>query len=126
MLGLAGGGIRGIPEPTARDEALDAEPTDAVALAVEASARLEASERPGATAETSAAMPAVSSAEPAITQRRVRLIRSSAASRASAARDCVWRMLIRWSLIFCPNYQGRLSALSKSSMRIPYIGAILS
>jgi hypothetical protein len=43
--------------------------------------------RPGATADTSAAKPAVSAAAPAITQRRVDLTRASAASRSSTARD---------------------------------------
>lgn len=47
----------------------------------------DASVRPGATADTSAAMPALSAAVPTITQRRVRRTRSSAASRSSAARD---------------------------------------
>ena len=57
---------------------------------VEASVRtldFEASDRPGATAETSPAKPAVSAAAPAITHRRVRRTRASAASRASTARD---------------------------------------
>ncbi|MGN6871037.1 MAG: hypothetical protein ACTHMY_21805 [Solirubrobacteraceae bacterium] len=43
--------------------------------------------RPGATADTSAANPAVSAAAPAITPRRVDLTRDSAASRSSTARD---------------------------------------
>jgi hypothetical protein len=47
----------------------------------------EASDLPGATEATSAANPAVSAAVPTITQRRVRRIRESAASRNSAARD---------------------------------------
>ena len=45
------------------------------------------SECPGATDDTSAANPAVNAAAPAITQRRVRLTRASAASRIIAARD---------------------------------------
>jgi hypothetical protein len=45
------------------------------------------SERPGATADTSAANPAVNAAAPAIIQRRVSLTRASAASRSSMARD---------------------------------------
>jgi hypothetical protein len=44
-------------------------------------------DRPGATADTSAANPAVSAAAPAITQRRVDRTRASAASRISMARD---------------------------------------
>jgi hypothetical protein len=44
-------------------------------------------ERPGATADTSAANPAVNAAAPAIIQRRVTLTRASAASRSSMARD---------------------------------------
>lgn len=43
--------------------------------------------RPGATAETSAANPAVSAAAPAITQRRVDRTRASAASRSNTARE---------------------------------------
>jgi hypothetical protein len=45
------------------------------------------SECPGATDDTRAANPAVNAAAPAITQRRVRLTRASAASRIIAARD---------------------------------------
>ena len=44
-------------------------------------------ERPGATAAISAANPALSAAAPAITQRRVDLMRRSAASRIDTARD---------------------------------------
>jgi hypothetical protein len=55
----------------------------------------EASECPGATAETSAAKPAVSAAVPAITHRRVRPTREIAASRESAARDLSSRPAIR-------------------------------
>lgn len=58
---------------------------------------LEARDRPGATTETSAAKPAVSTAVPAMTHRRVRLKRASAASRASAARDLVLPVVIRFS-----------------------------
>jgi hypothetical protein len=47
----------------------------------------EARERPGATADTNAAIPAVSAAVATIAQRRVRRTRSSAASRNSAARE---------------------------------------
>jgi hypothetical protein len=65
---------------------------DADALAVsevvaEPAVDFGASERPGATADTSAANPAVSPAAARMTQRRVRPIRARAASRASAARD---------------------------------------
>jgi hypothetical protein len=45
------------------------------------------SDRPGATAETRAAKPAVSAAAPAIIQRLVNLTRASAESRSSTARD---------------------------------------
>lgn len=45
------------------------------------------SERPGATAETRPAKPAVNAAAPAMTQRRVRLTRASAASLINAARE---------------------------------------
>ena len=61
-----------------------------VTVAVAVSARpgdLEARVFPGATADTSAAKPAVSAADPAITHRRVRPTRASAASRTSTARD---------------------------------------
>lgn len=69
-------------------EGLELEPVAAAALALWlALGVFEASERPGATAATSPAKPAVSAAAPAITQRRVRLTRASAASRISAARD---------------------------------------
>lgn len=89
---MAGGGIRGIPEFPLRadedDEDDDEDEEDATDVSV-LGRDFEASDLPGATAETSAANPAVSIAAPAITQRRVRLIRSSAASRASAARECV-------------------------------------
>jgi hypothetical protein len=47
----------------------------------------EDSVRPGATADTSAAKPAVSAAAPAIVQRRVSRTRANAASRSSMARD---------------------------------------
>jgi hypothetical protein len=49
--------------------------------------RRERSVWPGATEETSAAMPAVNAAAPAIVQRRSRLTRASAASRSSWASD---------------------------------------
>lgn len=88
---LAGAGIRGIEEP----------PLPCVAPDVDAVAArdFDASECPGATADTSAANPAVSAADPAITQRRVRVIRASAASRASAAVDLDGRGLPIFELI---------------------------
>ncbi len=78
--------MRGIAELLA-----DAEPDpddDALAtLDAPVLVRFDDSERPGATADTSAAKPAVSIAAPAIIQRRVNLTRASAASRSNAARD---------------------------------------
>lgn len=97
--GLAAGGSWGIA-----DDALLADEDDELAP-VEASVRtadFEASDRPGATAETSAAKPAVSAAVPAITQRRVRRSRRSAASRASTARDRLLFVVIRCSLPIIP------------------------
>ena len=76
----------------------------------------DASDRPGATAETSAAKPAVSAAVPAITQRRVRPTRTMAASRASAADDLLL-VLIRCSRPIMTD-RSRESALSKTNMRI--------
>jgi hypothetical protein len=71
----------------------------------------EASERPGARAETSAAKPAVSAAVPMITHRRVRPTRSSAASRASAAREGFRPVFIRRSLSMVhPLSEERISA----------------
>jgi len=85
---LAAGGIAGIAELP---------DTDAVAEDVPAEEVLAASERPGATADTSAAKPAVSPAVATRTQRRVRRTRWSAASRMRAARDVFGLMLIgRW------------------------------
>jgi hypothetical protein len=74
--------MRGIGEPVLApaDDAATLEAPLALVLFGE-------SERPGATADTSAANPAVSTAAPAITQRRVRLTRASAASRIKTARD---------------------------------------
>jgi hypothetical protein len=70
----------------------------------------EASERPGARADTSAAKPAVSPAVAMITHRRVRPTRSSAASRASAARDWFRAVVIRRSLpIVHPLSEQRIS-----------------
>jgi len=79
--------MRGIADPA--DLAVLAVPA---VLAVAAARALELFEdadnvRPGATADTSAAKPAVIIAAPAITQRRVDLTRASAASRSSMARD---------------------------------------
>jgi hypothetical protein len=85
-LGFATGGSCG----TAEDAAPAADPPVEVSAPDDV---FEASDRPGATAETSPAMPAVSAAVPAITHRRVRPTRAMAASRASAARD--WSVLIR-------------------------------
>jgi hypothetical protein len=63
-------------------------PVEDAVLATPTSAEaFEASDRPGANADTSAAKPAVSAAVAMITQRRVRRTRSSAASRITAARD---------------------------------------
>jgi hypothetical protein len=96
--GLAGGGSCGI----AVDWDLALEPEDdpgaddPLAAAALPDGVFEASDRPGATAETSPAMPAVSAAVPAITHRRVRPTRAMAASRASAAGDCLL-VLIRYS-----------------------------
>jgi hypothetical protein len=92
VLGSATGGSRG----TADDDPVDPDedPVDATVAADD----FDASDRPGATAETSAAKPAVRAAVPTITQRRVRPTRASAASRASAARDWVLSLLIRCSL----------------------------
>jgi hypothetical protein len=82
---LAGAGMRGIeePAPLADDAA-----RGALALGTAPPAAFaDDTDRPGATADTSAANPAVSTAAPAITQRRVRLTRATAASRISTARD---------------------------------------
>jgi hypothetical protein len=77
--------MRGIEEPAPLAD--DAAP-EAVALeAAPPAAFGDDTDRPGATADTSAANPAVSTAAPAITQRRVRLTRATAASRISTARD---------------------------------------
>jgi hypothetical protein len=73
---------------------------------------LEASDRPGATTDASAAMPAVSAAVAAITHRLVRPTRASAASRASAARDLVVPVVIRSSVpIMTRLSRERISAL---------------
>jgi hypothetical protein len=90
-LGLAAGGNWGIAvTDDDRDEARA--PVRAVAVRP---VDFDASERPGATAETSAAKPAVSAAVPTITHRRVRPMREIAASRASAARDLSSRPAVR-------------------------------
>jgi hypothetical protein len=80
---LAGAGIRGSDELDELPRAVVTPDVDAVVAACV----FDASECPGATADTSAAIPAVSAAAAPITQRRVRTIRPSAASRASAAFD---------------------------------------
>jgi hypothetical protein len=100
--GLAAGGSWGT------DEALRAPLADlpdapvgdlpgALATSV-AAGDFEASDRPGASAATSAAKPAVSATVPAMTHRRVRLTRASAASRANTARDRGSVVVIRCSL----------------------------
>ena len=84
--------------PPEDDEPLAPRPDDELPVAVDASvwaADFEAGDRPGATAETSAAKPAVSAAVPTITHRRVRLTRARAASRASTARDRLSFVVIR-------------------------------
>lgn len=79
--------MRGIAEPLLEELVL-ADEALALAVPVEVEAEVfEASERPGASADTSAAKPAVSAAVAKITQRRARLARSSAASRIKTARD---------------------------------------
>jgi hypothetical protein len=78
---LAGAGIRGIDEPP---RATVAPAPDVDSLATRDP---DARECPGATADTRAAIPAVSAAAAAITQRRADTTRASAASRASAALD---------------------------------------
>ena len=62
--------------------------------------------RPGATADTSAAKPAVSAAAPAITHRRVSRTRASAASRSSIARD---RSALR-----CPEFESIIATETTS------------
>jgi hypothetical protein len=85
--GLASGGICG----DAVDEALRG---GAVGVApVRADEVFAASVRPGAIADTSAANPAVRPAAPAITHRRVRTTRTSAASRWSWTTDGSLRMV---------------------------------
>jgi hypothetical protein len=88
-LGFAAGGNWGIAE--------DVDGVRGSAVVLVPLGDFEASDRPGATAETSAAKPAVSAAAPAITHRRVRTTRRTAASRASAARDLSTRLVIRCS-----------------------------
>jgi hypothetical protein len=90
-LGLAAGGNWGI---AVTDDDRDEARAPVLAVAVRP-VDLDASERPGATAETSAAKPAVSAAVPTITHRRVRPMREIAASRASAARDLSPRTAVR-------------------------------
>ncbi|HUJ34991.1 MAG TPA: hypothetical protein VLW51_07260 [Solirubrobacteraceae bacterium] len=82
--GLAAGGSFGTADDELRDPVAD--PPEVLATSVPAG-DFEASDRPGATAETRAAKPAVSAAAPAMIHRRVRLTRASAASRASTARE---------------------------------------
>lgn len=80
------------PAPDAPEDA----PDDAPAVDADATGCL-ANDRPGASADTRAAKPAVSAAAATITHRRVRTTRSMAASRASAARDLVVLPFIRCS-----------------------------
>jgi hypothetical protein len=80
---LAGAGIRGIEEPLELAPDVEALAVSAPVLGLD----FDASEWPGATADTSATKPAVAAADPAITQRRVRVTLASAASRARAALD---------------------------------------
>ena len=98
-LGFAAGGNAGITD----DDALLA----VVTVVAVRSFDFEASDRPGATAETSAANPAVSAAVPAITHRRVRPTRNIAASRASAARDLSTRLFIRCSSPIMTRLSGK-------------------
>jgi hypothetical protein len=65
------------------------------------------SERPGATAATNPAKPAVSAAAPTITQRRVRLTRASAASRISTARERSRPPVFRYSFLMFESTIGR-------------------
>jgi hypothetical protein len=81
--GLARGGICGAVARAAVREDVAAVVLTAGSLAW---AALAPSDRPGAIAETSPAAPAVSAAVPASTQRRVRTMRASAASRSITAR----------------------------------------
>jgi hypothetical protein len=83
--GFATAGSRG-----SEVDPLVAEPTRAAPDAPDEADALEPEERPGATAATSTAKPAVSPAVPPTTQRRVRLTRSSAASRSDSAGDRPW------------------------------------
>ena len=92
-LGFAAGGNWGIAVTDDDDDGARA-PVPAVVVLVRP-VDFDASERPGATAETSAAKPAVSAAVPTITHRRVRPMREIAASRASAARDLSSRPGVR-------------------------------
>jgi hypothetical protein len=120
--GLAAGGSWGTDEavraPVADlPEAPVADLPPALATSV-AAGDFEASDRPGASAATSAAKPAVSAAVPAMTHRRVRLMRTSAALRASTARDRGSVVLMRCSRPIMTLSSKRESALNKISMRI--------
>jgi hypothetical protein len=101
--------MRGIEEPLFEELVLD---DAALALAAPADA-FEASERPGAIADTSAAKPAVRAAAPRITQRRARLTRSSAASRIKTARDRSGPPR-RWS---CPMFEFTIGGDCQRSVR---------
>jgi len=76
-------------------------PVDDAVVATSACAEedFEASERPGATADTSAAKPALSAAVAMITQRRVRRTRSRAASRTIGARARSEPKLMRFPIV---------------------------
>src|SRR5205823_9213007 len=84
-----------------------------------ARARPAPSEWPGTAAETSAANPADSAAAPAITHRRVRDTRCSAASRSSCASDWLRRSdAVRDEGIMLGNPSTTASHFSKASVRI--------
>ncbi len=101
-LGFAAGGNWGIaddedPVLAVADPLLAVEDPVLAVVFVVPTVGFDARDRPGATAETSAAKPAVSAAVAAITHRRVRPMRAIAASRASAARDLSSLLVIRCS-----------------------------
>jgi hypothetical protein len=78
--------MRGIADPPPT-EAEAVPPAEVEAFEALEAAFAELNVRPGASAETSAAKPAVRAAAPRITQRRVRPTRARAASRIKTARD---------------------------------------
>ncbi len=93
---------------------LEAPAALALSLAADPEVFFAASERPGATADTRAARPAVSAAAPAITQRRVRLTRESAASRISTARERSRPPVFRYS---CPILSFTIGRENQRSVR---------